>query len=132
MRELWLTCCVILGACATGSEETRVRPVAWAQPVIGGDVDNWFRVSEDLFRCAQLNFLHPKQHVADAMSAVFPRVLFGPPETPVAKWLFENLVGVPPCADGLSLATYDTDDRREFLSCRSMNGSQNSNLPLVS
>lgn len=53
MRGLLAICCVILGACATGADPVRVRPEVWAQPVIGGGVDNWYRVSADLYRCAQ-------------------------------------------------------------------------------
>lgn len=53
MHHVWLTCCVLLAACVTGSNVEPARPTAWAQPVSGGGVDNWYRVSSDLFRCAQ-------------------------------------------------------------------------------
>ncbi|MCB9879147.1 MAG: tyrosine-protein phosphatase [Planctomycetes bacterium] len=44
---------LLLAACATGSGEVRVRPATWAQPVIGAALDNWHRVSPELYRCGQ-------------------------------------------------------------------------------
>lgn len=44
---------LVLTACAAAPGPVRVRPPHWAQPVIGSSVDNWFRVSPDLYRCGQ-------------------------------------------------------------------------------
>ncbi len=48
---LWLVAFAACGTTAAGT--ARVRPTHWAQPVIGSSVDNWFRVSHELYRCAQ-------------------------------------------------------------------------------
>ncbi|MEZ6035837.1 MAG: tyrosine-protein phosphatase [Planctomycetota bacterium] len=53
MMRVTLGTVFLLAACATGSSEVRVRPEAWAQPVIGAGLDNWHRVSADLYRCGQ-------------------------------------------------------------------------------
>ncbi|MFK7741286.1 MAG: tyrosine-protein phosphatase [Planctomycetota bacterium] len=42
----------LMAACATQSDHVRLRPAHWAQPVLGG-VQNWHRVSDDLYRAAQ-------------------------------------------------------------------------------
>jgi protein tyrosine phosphatase (PTP) superfamily phosphohydrolase (DUF442 family) len=45
---------LLLAGCGTTKSSTaRVRPEHWAQPVLGGSVDNWFQVSPELHRCAQ-------------------------------------------------------------------------------
>lgn len=36
-----------------GTETTRVRPNTWAQPVIGSSLENFYRVSEELYRSEQ-------------------------------------------------------------------------------
>lgn len=51
MRAI-LAACLVLAAC-TAADAPRVRPAAWAQPVIGGGPGNWFRISPDLHRCEQ-------------------------------------------------------------------------------
>jgi tyrosine-protein phosphatase SIW14 len=54
MTRILLVACILLSACTTAAETPRVRPAAWAQPVIGtGGPGNWFRVSSDLYRCEQ-------------------------------------------------------------------------------
>jgi tyrosine-protein phosphatase SIW14 len=46
--------CGLLGAAARGENAApRVRPAAWAAPVINTSLANCYRVSEDLFRCEQ-------------------------------------------------------------------------------
>lgn len=70
MRALSLVCCVILGACATSSEQSRVRATQWAQPVIGGDVDNWHKVSDELYRCAQPSAAGMKELQAFGIASV--------------------------------------------------------------
>lgn len=42
-----------LAGCATEAENVQVRSIGWAQPVLGGEVDNWYVVSDELHRCAQ-------------------------------------------------------------------------------
>ncbi len=49
--RLLLLCCLAL-ACSA-ADVPRVRPTAWAQPVIGAKLGNWFRVSTELYRCEQ-------------------------------------------------------------------------------
>lgn len=44
---------LLFGACATGAATPMVRPAAWAQPVIGGSLANWYRVDDELYRCEQ-------------------------------------------------------------------------------
>lgn len=48
---------IIAGLCAAvllcGSSQPKVRPVEWAQPVIGSTLENCYRVSADLFRSEQ-------------------------------------------------------------------------------
>ncbi|MFO1076113.1 MAG: tyrosine-protein phosphatase [Planctomycetota bacterium] len=44
---------LVFAACATAPAGPRVRPAAWAQPVIGGAVRNWYRVDDALYRCEQ-------------------------------------------------------------------------------
>lgn len=53
MQRALLTLCVLLGACAPAAKPPLVRPDTWAQPVDSKAVDNWYRVSADLYRCAQ-------------------------------------------------------------------------------
>ena len=53
MRRLPLATCVLFVACSTAPSPPRVRPAQWAEPVIGAEVANWYRVSPDLHRCAQ-------------------------------------------------------------------------------
>ncbi len=50
MRPLLL---LALALCLHAANLPRVRPVTWAQPVIGSELGNWFRVSDDLYRCQQ-------------------------------------------------------------------------------
>lgn len=52
-RSASLLCC-LFAACGTTCLATpRVRPTQWAQPVVGGAVDNWYCVTPELHRCAQ-------------------------------------------------------------------------------
>ncbi len=45
---------VLLGAASMGlAEGPRVRPVQWAQPVVGTTLGNCFKVSQDLYRSEQ-------------------------------------------------------------------------------
>jgi tyrosine-protein phosphatase SIW14 len=53
MRRLHFAPCMLLLACTTATSTPRVRPAQWAEPVIDGEVENWYRVSPDLHRCAQ-------------------------------------------------------------------------------
>ena len=52
MRRLLVATC-LLAACATTSDTQRLRPLHWAQPVLGSDTDNLYQVSADLYRGAQ-------------------------------------------------------------------------------
>jgi tyrosine-protein phosphatase SIW14 len=38
---------------ANTAETPRVRPERWAQPMLGGEVGNWFQVTPELYRCEQ-------------------------------------------------------------------------------
>ena len=54
MRRLpWLGVLVAAACGTTAADTIQVRPPEWAQPVIGSDVDNWFRVTPELYRCGQ-------------------------------------------------------------------------------
>lgn len=53
LRSIFVITGLLLGACATTAETPRVRPVQWARPIVGSDIDNWYQVSADLYRCAQ-------------------------------------------------------------------------------
>ncbi len=51
MRPILLLCIAI--ACSWAADPPRVRPTTWAQPVIGTELGNWFKVSAELYRCQQ-------------------------------------------------------------------------------
>ncbi len=62
MHRLIITCLAIaactiaactIAACTTAADTPRVRPTTWAQPVIGGKLGNWYRVSPEVYRCQQ-------------------------------------------------------------------------------
>jgi tyrosine-protein phosphatase SIW14 len=53
MRRLHIAPCMLLLACSTAPSTPRIRPAQWAEPVIGAEVENWYRVSPDLHRCGQ-------------------------------------------------------------------------------
>ena len=54
MRIALLACLLFLGgAVLPGAEGPRVRPADWAQPVINLELDNFYRVSADLYRSEQ-------------------------------------------------------------------------------
>ena len=50
---LFLGLVLAASAAAAATPLPRVRPAEWAQPVIGASLDNFFRVSLDLFRSEQ-------------------------------------------------------------------------------
>lgn len=52
MRAAAVLAAVLCAACST-PEPARVRPVEWAQPVLGGAIGNWHQVAPGLLRCAQ-------------------------------------------------------------------------------
>lgn len=52
LRNALLMVFALLPLCAAQAEP-RVRPTAWAQPVIGVDLGNFYRVSDELFRSRQ-------------------------------------------------------------------------------
>jgi protein tyrosine phosphatase (PTP) superfamily phosphohydrolase (DUF442 family) len=54
VRRDSLLCLALFAACGTtAAGSAKVRPVEWAQPVIGTKVHNLHRVTPELYRCAQ-------------------------------------------------------------------------------
>ena len=44
---------VVLIAFSVANAEPRVRPVKWAQPIIGAELKNWYKIDDKLYRSAQ-------------------------------------------------------------------------------
>ena len=52
---LCLCCCLGLIACGTPDRAVSERPASWATPMIGSDLENWYKVSDKLYRSQQPN-----------------------------------------------------------------------------
>ncbi len=49
--------CLMLGFCACGTPDRVVaeRPATWATPMIGSELENWYKLSDQLYRSQQPN-----------------------------------------------------------------------------
>ena len=68
MHRLWLL--LLLIPAVTLADQVRVRPLDWAQPMLGTDLDNFYRLNDEVYRAKQPDDEQMRQLASMGMRSV--------------------------------------------------------------